>query len=51
MQQLLFKACGREQSFNEELNLVCDYFYDDFFQRRIVSTVTNLSKSKPVVED
>ena len=30
VQQLLFKAYSREQSFNEEIDVVCDFFYDDF---------------------
>ena len=51
-QQLLFKACGTEQSFNEELHLVCDYFYDDFSKEELSAQLLTLRElHKSVVED
>ena len=37
VQQLLFKACSIEQSLNEELNMVCDFFYDDFSKEDLLA--------------
>ena len=42
VQQLLFKACSTEKSFNEELDLVCDYFYDDFSKEELSAQVLTL---------
>ena len=52
VQQLLFKACGTEKSFNEELDLVCDYFYDDFSKEELSAQLLTLRElHKSVVED
>ena len=42
VQQLLFKACSREQSFNEEINVVCDFFYDDFSKEDLLAQLLTL---------
>ena len=42
VQQLLFKACSTEQSFNEELDVVCDFFYDDFSKEDLLAQLLTL---------
>ena len=42
VQQLLFKACSIEQSFNEELDVVCDFFYDDFSKEDLSAQLLTL---------
>ena len=41
MEQLLFKACGG-QCFNEELDLVCNFFYDDFNREDLAAELLTL---------
>ena len=49
---MLFKVRGTEQSFNEELDLVCDYFYDDFSKEELSAKLLTLRElHKSVVED
>ena len=42
MQQLLFKACSTGQSFNKELDVVCDFFYDDFSKEELLAQLLTL---------
>ena len=42
VQQLLFKVCSTEQSFNEELDVVCDFFYDDFSREDLLAQLLTL---------
>ena len=41
VEQLLFKACGG-QSFKEELDVVCNFFYDDFNKEDLVAELLTL---------
>ena len=51
VQQLLFKACSAGQSFNEDLDVVCDFFYDDFSKELSAQLLTLRELHKSVVED
>ena len=44
VQQLLFKACSAGQSFNEELDVVCDFFYDDFSKEDLSAQLLSLQE-------
>ena len=43
LEQLLFKAC-RGECFDEELELVCNFFYDDFEREDLVAELSTLHK-------
>jgi len=42
VQQLLFKACSTEQSFSEELDVVCDFFCNDFSKEDLSAQLLTL---------
>ena len=42
-EQFLFKAC-EGQCFNEELDVVCNFFYDDFNKEDLVAELPTLQK-------
>ena len=41
VEQLLFKACGGK-SFEEELDVVCNFFYDDYNKEDLVAELSTL---------
>ena len=50
VEQVLFKACG-SHCFREELNSVCDFFYDDFKQEDLKSELSTFHKLYHVATD
>ena len=42
VQQLSFKVCSTGQSFNEELDVVCDFFYDEFSKEELSAQLLTL---------
>ena len=42
VQQLLFKVCSTGQSYNEELDVVYDFFYDDFSKEELSAQLLTL---------